>query len=236
MKNTLKGYLIGVLSTVLLLGTVCYAANNTKTIEALYNNIKIYVDGVKIDPKDANGNTVEPFIYNGTTYLPVRAMGEAIGKTVTWDGVTQSVYLGEKPGDVQYLMELCPPYAYEHCSLYTTENGKSFLMGGKKYTNGFTITKDWQTGFRYNGEISFNLNSKYKKLSFSIGTVDGKNTYLVDESTTVQFYLDDKLIKEIDLTTGNLPKEINLDVNYGMQLKISHTNNGLVGLGNITVE
>ena len=110
MKNTLKGYLIGVLSTVLLIASVTYAASNTKTIEALYNNIKIYVDGVKIDPKDANGNTVEPFIYNGTTYLPVRAVGEAIGKTVTWDGTTQSVYLGEKPGDVQYLMEIRPPY------------------------------------------------------------------------------------------------------------------------------
>lgn len=72
MKNTLKGYLIGVLSTVMLIGCVAYAAGNTKTVEALYNNIKIYVDGVKIDPKDANGNTVEPFIYNGTTYLPVR--------------------------------------------------------------------------------------------------------------------------------------------------------------------
>ena len=37
-----------------------------------------------------------------------------IGKTVTWDGATQSVYLGEKPGDVQYLMDVCPPYDYNN--------------------------------------------------------------------------------------------------------------------------
>lgn len=99
MKKQLKGYFLGFLSAVVLTSGVTYAARTTKTIEAFYNNIKIYVDGIKVEPKDAVGNTVEPFIYNGTTYLPVRAVGEAIGKTVTWDGTTQSVYLGEKPGE-----------------------------------------------------------------------------------------------------------------------------------------
>ena len=157
LKKTLKGYLIEVLSTVMLLGCVCYAASNTKTIEALYNNIKIYVDGVKIDPKDANGNTVEPFIYNGTTYLPVRAVGEAIGKTVTWDGATQSVYLGEEPGDVQYLMEICPPYQTLSCEIYPSEKSAYFEMGGKKYSNGLSLV-----GY---GHAIFNLDGKYKLLS-----------------------------------------------------------------------
>ena len=35
----------------------------------------------------------EPFIYDGTTYLPVRAVGEAVGKTVGWDGKTNTVTL-----------------------------------------------------------------------------------------------------------------------------------------------
>jgi hypothetical protein len=56
-----------------------------KTISATYNNIKLYVDGTLITPKDAAGNVVNPFIYNGTTYLPVRAVGSALGKTVGWD-------------------------------------------------------------------------------------------------------------------------------------------------------
>ncbi|MBQ3055636.1 MAG: hypothetical protein IJC88_05990 [Oscillospiraceae bacterium] len=231
MKNTLKGYLIGVLSTVLLLGSVAYAAN-TKTIEAFYNNIKIYVDGVKIEPKDATGKTVEPFIYNGTTYLPVRAVGEAIGKTVAWDGATQSVYLGGKPGDVQYLLDVCPPYQHNYwCETYTTTNGKSFLMGGKKYTNGFVLDNDsWNSG-----EIYFNLDAKYKNIILNLGPIDGVG---VSDGAVVGFYVDGKLIKEYTFQYGDLPRKVTIPVNYGMQLKVVHTEDrdGAIGAGNITVE
>lgn len=234
MKNTLKGYLIGVLSTVLLLGTVCYSASNTMTIEALYNNIKIYVDGVKIDPKDANGNTVEPFIYNGTTYLPVRAVGEAIGKTVTWDGATQSVYLGEKPGDEQYLMEVCPPYESTHYNDYTTSNGKSFIMSGKTYTNGFTLSgrvgsMSWAT----ESYAIINLDGKYNKLLFDMGHID--KTDMSDRM--IKFYLDGKLSKSYVVSGDSLPQKIELSLNGAMQLKIEvDASEGTTGFGNITVE
>ncbi len=93
MKKRLQGFIAGVLCCVLFAGIGVLAKNTTETIQAIYRDIKIYVDGVKIEPKDANGNTVEPFIYNGTTYLPVRAVGNAFGKNVEWDDATNSVKL-----------------------------------------------------------------------------------------------------------------------------------------------
>lgn len=95
MIKRLQGLVVGLLVGATITGGFVFAKSGSETIEAFYNDIKIYVDGVKIEPKDADGKGVEPFIYNGTTYLPVRAVGEAIGKKVTWDGTTQSVYLGE---------------------------------------------------------------------------------------------------------------------------------------------
>lgn len=77
------------------------AATRTEMIKAEFANIKIVMDGAPITPKDANGNTVEPFIYNGTTYLPVRAVGSAIGKKVEWDANSKTVYLGETAGTTQ---------------------------------------------------------------------------------------------------------------------------------------
>ena len=231
MKNTLKGYLIGVLSTVMLLGCVAYAASNTKTIEALYNNIKIYVDGVKIDPKDAAGNTVEPFIYNGTTYLPVRAVGEAIGKTVTWDGATQSVYLGEKPGDVQYLMDVCPPYDGQNYTNYV--NGDSFTMSGTKYTNGFTIG----SYMTYNGNVLFNINGKYSSINLDIGHIDGT----AKEDVVARFFVDNKLVAEHEIKATGITQNVTIPLNYGMQLKIDFPkdNEGYpdptTGFGNIIV-
>lgn len=99
MKKELKGFMMGVVATTVVLTTTftVFSQPITKTIEATYENIKIYVDGNLISPKDANGNSVEPFMSNGTTYLPVRAVAKALGKDVSWDDASKSVYLGAKP-------------------------------------------------------------------------------------------------------------------------------------------
>lgn len=238
MLKNFRILIVGIVIGALLMGGAVFAKNGTEAIQAIYNNIKIYVDGVKLDPKDANGNAVEPFIYNGTTYLPVRAVGEAIGKTVTWDGATQSVYLGEKLGDVQYLMEVCPPYDSVKSTLYTAENGKSFLMGGKKYSNGFTVDNSYWTP----GKVYFNLNAQYKTLTLDLGPVDGTGfTWSApggeQDTTVVGFYVDDKLIKEIKFKNGDLPESIDIPVNYGMKLMVTHcSRDGSVGFGNIIVK
>lgn len=80
------------LSFAILTGPVL-AASATRTISAAYCGVSLYVEGNLIIPKDAAGNVVEPFLYNGTTYLPVRAVSEAMGKQVKWDGAASSVYI-----------------------------------------------------------------------------------------------------------------------------------------------
>jgi hypothetical protein len=77
----------------------------TQTIESFYNNIKISVDGNIIELKDAAGSPVEPFIYNGTTYLPVRAIAEALGMEVKYNETTNTVELA-KAKEVQKLENL----------------------------------------------------------------------------------------------------------------------------------
>ncbi|MDR2088065.1 MAG: copper amine oxidase N-terminal domain-containing protein [Clostridiales Family XIII bacterium] len=69
----------------------------TKTLSATFDDISIYINNEELSPKDAAGNEVAPFIAGGTTYLPVRAVAEALGLSVSWDGATKSVYLGEQP-------------------------------------------------------------------------------------------------------------------------------------------
>ena len=66
-----------------------------QTIVITYSGIMIVVDNDILTPKDAKGNEVEPFISEGTTYLPVRALGEAVNKPVYWDGDESTVYIGE---------------------------------------------------------------------------------------------------------------------------------------------
>ncbi len=68
-------------------------AATARQLNASYNNIKITLDGKTITPKDANGAVVEPFIVDGTTYLPVRAVADSLGLGVEWDAKTQTVKL-----------------------------------------------------------------------------------------------------------------------------------------------
>ena len=61
------------------------AAGVIQKIEAeLRPDFTIKVDGKTQNFKNANGDVVYPLLYDGTTYLPVRAIGELMGKTVYW--------------------------------------------------------------------------------------------------------------------------------------------------------
>ncbi len=210
MKKRMQGMVAGLLVGVVLTSGVAGAKSGTEMIEAAYNNIKIFVEGVKIEPKDAMGNSVEPFIYNGTTYLPVRAVGEAIGKTVSWDGTTQSVYLGEKPGDAQYMVEVCPPYNGDEYRTYTSSKGESLLLGGKKYTNGIKL--GYKKGFAL-----VSLDGKYDSMTFVMGRADEDNI----KDTTVNFFVDDALVESIDVSGEALPRTYTVNLRKGLQLKIA---------------
>ena len=60
---------------------------------SLRDDFTIIVNGVTQQFYDAGGNRVYPLLHNGVTYLPIRAVGELMGKVVSWDNATQTVTL-----------------------------------------------------------------------------------------------------------------------------------------------
>ena len=225
MKKAAAGYVAGFLSAAVVFGGVAYATVGTKTIEAVYSNIKVYKDNVLCELKDANGTTIEPFIYNGTTYLPVRGAANLADMQVTWDGNSKSVYLwDEMVPEGTYFMEACPPYDTFDVSTYLASKGKSFSMAGEKYSNGMTLYGS--------GYALFNLNSKYQTIECTIGHANNQGN-----EKTVSFIVDGKVVQEVTLEPECLPKKVSIPVQYGLQLKIvgNNTNYGRIGIGNMTV-
>ncbi len=96
MKKESKGFIAGMVATTLLASaTSVIAKNQSEMVEVFYKNIKLNINGVEYTPTDAKGNTVEPFIYNGTTYLPVRSVSEALNKEVVWENDTRTIFIDD---------------------------------------------------------------------------------------------------------------------------------------------
>lgn len=235
-----RNFLTGVLTTILViaLATPVLAALTPKTID-VSTGAEIYIDGVKLNPTDGNGNPVETFIYNGTTYIPLRAVSQSLGKAVNWDGANQRVYIGEVPGQKQYLLDVCPPYKHTgftygngstSYNIYSSPVKGTFLMGGNTYSYGFAMeARSDNSTCAY-----FNLNGQYKSLTCTLGIIDSSSG-----TAKVSFIVDGTVVAQYDLSGSNLPFEVTVPLNYGLQLQImatkgsSHTKSGI---GNIIVE
>jgi len=207
MAKRLQGLIAGIIIGLVIAGSVAVAA--TRTIEVSYNNIKLYVDGNLISPKDATGKIVEPFVYEGTTYLPVRALGEALGKNVDWDGTTASVYIGARPGSVEYLGEGLKPYS-KSGGYYEYPDKGSFKIAGNVYYRGAVARNN-------NEHALYNTDAKYTQLSGIYGPTD---TMASSGNGTISFYGDDRLIKTLEIKYGDLPKDFTVDLQGVLQLKI----------------
>ncbi len=156
MKKRLQGLIAGLLIGTMLTSGVVFAKQATETISVIYDNIKILIDGKEYQPTDANGNIVEPFIYNGTTYLPVRAIANAFNKNVNWDAENNTVILGSKEFDYLNKMSYVDNNQ-EGCSKaeFTLKDN-----GIRLYQSGYGYDKVDKYPIHY---VAYKLDGNYKK-------------------------------------------------------------------------
>ncbi len=84
-KNKLVRIGIFVLVVMFILSGAVLAADGMKNIQVHYKNIKVFVNNVLKTPSQ------EPFLLNGTTYVPLRFISEALGADVDWNGATSTI-------------------------------------------------------------------------------------------------------------------------------------------------
>lgn len=171
-----------------------------QTIDVDYLDIKLVVNGKEVTPKDVNGNVVEPFAYQGTTYLPVRAVGEALGKSVRWDGETKTVHLGELPQGT-YLVDVCKVDSKADYRVYRAVDHEAFEFGGKRYSQGLWLS-----------EATFELGGKYESLTFDFFN-SGKDT-----DRNLYVYLDGELTETIEGIEGGGAQTVTVPLNYAQTI------------------
>ena len=208
MKQKLQGIIIGFIMGAICVGATAMAAN-TRYIEAVYNNIKIVVDGNQITPTDGNGNIVEPFISEGTTYLPVRAVANALGKDVSWDGNTQTVYIGQsfQGGSIKLenMTDISSVFPYQKAqpSELTDNYGNTYNHAVKYILGGYFETL---------------CNSKYSRFT---GTLYVKNGYNGSDSKKVTIEADGRTIySSPEITKTSKPVYIDVNISGCNNFKI----------------
>lgn len=229
MFKTKKSRVISIAVTAAIaLSVTAFAKQATETISVIYDNIKIMIDGVEFTAKDANGNIVEPFIYNGTTYLPVRAVANAFDKDVDWEAQTSTVTLGSKNYD--WLDQL----GYASYETSGNENKLTAWNTGAKGTDGIKYDRGlnlWlgyyeDYGAKRNNDdtltsyqqIEYLLNSQYKSFEGKLLCADGQSN---SQNAIIKVYGDGNLLyTSPPLTSGTKPVDFKIDVSAYKVLKI----------------
>lgn len=82
-KKKMLIYIIGLV--IIISATPVFADSVFQTIDVLSNNISLFVNNEAV--------IVDNFLYNGTTYVPLRAVAEMTDMDVIWDGENKKIDL-----------------------------------------------------------------------------------------------------------------------------------------------
>lgn len=190
--------------------TGVYAAESMQPISAYLNRgITVLFNGQKQTMKDASGNTVYPISYNGTTYVPIRAVSNMLGIPVEWDAAQNAVILGTNPAGTDFI-ESIKPYSSSNVNYCKASDGQSISLGGITFNS--YIRLEGGGLLSDSTYANYNLGGKYTELTFQ--------AYCSADRTIVFKGDNDTVIKTIKIKGNALPATYTVDVTNVQQFCI----------------
>lgn len=217
-----------ILSAVFVCG-VCVGAGASGTSQkitaTLEPGITVTIDGVPQQFFDANGKRVYPIAYEGSTYLPLRAVCQDVaGFKVGWDQATRTAAIATKDVDGVDLIANYKPYTkyVKDATPYYSAGGVQFIqstdklskdVGGITLNHWFLLYNRYATGEPYptdNVICSFNLEGKYNTLTFQAYS---------DKDTTLTICGDNEsVLAKYNLKGGEVPQTYTVELMGTRQL------------------
>ncbi len=181
-QSSLTVTISGTRSSSPVKGTPDRNAKSQNITAEIRDDFTIVVDGVTQKLTDANGNTVYPMLYNGSTYLPLRSIGQLMGKSVSWDSNTETVTLSSTNGslvtDADSFNKTQNNNSWNNASngTITVEDAKNKALAhaglSASQVNFVKANKDWDDG-REIYEVEF-YTKDYKEYDYEIDARTGE--------------------------------------------------------------
>jgi hypothetical protein len=231
------GFLAAVILSSVIVPSIASVTGTYRQVTVMYDNIKVVANGRLIDESVA-GIPINPFMINGVTYIPARAIGEALCDGVTsWDDSTKTLYLGSRYFNANRTYKLSE-------LKYHTALGSNLRHVNEARDSTDTFQKDCllrdTESIVPNRYIDYSLNKEFSRI---------EGTYFLQygsrDSTRkcdLKIWGDGVLLYTFEgMTAGVPPISFSVDVRGVETLKIGfeHRHHGSgapgVGLGNVTL-
>lgn len=214
MKYGVTGFTLG----ALFFSGIALGATNK--IEVSFDPVKFIVDNVDKTPANGkfnnNGSSVpSSIIYSGTTYVPLKLVGDMMGKPVGWDGKTKSILFGDSVAGGDYLTDKAPSAVAERAQM-----NQAMVIGGQTYTKGLWMNYN---GWSHTGTQEYNLNGQYKTFNFSFATLDKARS---GSSASIKIYGDGKEIWSSNALAGVPIQSESVSVSGVLKLSVEFTSEG----------
>lgn len=168
-KVSLKTCLL--LCVICVLCTVTVFGNTTmqEIIAYLNYSINIVVDGEVKELKDAQGNRVYPISYNGTTYVPIRAVSNLLDVDVKWDSVHGNVVLttnNKENKGINLLENVTSVSAFSYVLTPETEKNTRFEKENSVFENGLYCSLISNQDIQVKDFVPITVDEKITKINF----------------------------------------------------------------------
>ncbi|WP_261304683.1 copper amine oxidase N-terminal domain-containing protein [Paenibacillus andongensis] len=190
MKKTIVS-IVGI-SMIFSAAAGVYAGANLQEIKAYLNNdIKVKVNGNVVQLLDAQGNVVTPITYDGSTYLPARAIASSLNVAVDYDAESNSVLFGEKVEGI--------PVNADQTFYQAIKDPDLTKYKSKDYGEVIKDTKSSGSNF------TLEPNGKYQKLYLQVAAIGSDVELKIQDK-------DSKLLKQDTVTVNDGLKTIEVNI------------------------
>ncbi|MGG1550287.1 NPCBM/NEW2 domain-containing protein [Paenibacillus ferrarius] len=244
----LKGFLVGFSCCALLSSGVAYASYGGTQIEVFYKKLQYAINGTVLESLDGQG-----FIFEGSTYVPLRMVSEALDKEVKWDGTTNTIRINDKVTkltsdykviETKSLLDIWNNENLEAIGFLarntwgqkhnTAVNAPALSINNVTYKKGFGLylhDNPYPAYLDSGGSAIVSLMGEYNRFTAEVGA---DHSVIKDTAEgTLKIYGDGKLLETIpNIKAGQAAKKINIDVTDVKSLIINFNSdrNGLINM------